>query len=107
MSARISPVVPENRFDSVDALRGLALFGVLVADMRSYSAPDQVYGSITRMFPGLADVIAQGAIDLFITGKCITIFTVLFGIGFGIQVSRAQKRGVPLSFYTRRMLILL
>ncbi len=107
MSAKISPVVPENRFDSMDALRGLALLGVLIADMRGYSAPDQVYGSITRMFPALPDIIAQGAIDLFITGKCITLFTVLFGIGFGIQVSRAQKRNVSLSFFTRRMVILL
>jgi uncharacterized protein len=107
MSAKISPVVPENRFDSLDALRGLALFGVLAADMRGYSAPDAVYANIGRMFPALPDVIAQSAIDLFITGKCITLFTVLFGIGFGIQASRAQKRGVSLSFYTRRMLILL
>jgi uncharacterized protein len=107
MSARLSPVVPQNRFDTLDALRGVALFGVLIADMRGYCAPDAIYGNQARLFPGLPDVIAQSAVDLFITGKGITLFTVLFGIGFGIQVSRAQKRGASLSFIARRLIILL
>jgi uncharacterized protein len=107
MSARLSPVVPENRFDTMDALRGFALFGVLIADMRGYCAPDLVYGNVARLFPGLPSQIAQAVVDLFITGKGITLFTVLFGAGFGIQISRAQKLGASLSFITRRLLILL
>src|SRR5208282_1896248 len=52
-------------------------------------------------------VLAQAFIDLFFQGKFISIFSFLFGLGFAIQLTRAEARGVRfLGFYPRRLLAL-
>ena len=91
----------------IDILRGLALFGILAANMRAFNAPFAVYGDIAKLFPGMADQIAQASIDALISVKCLTLFSFLFGLGFAVQMSRAEERGRPVSFYPRRLWILL
>jgi uncharacterized protein len=103
----MSPVSSRERIDVVDVLRGLALFGILAANMRGFNAPGQVYGEIEFLFHHTADLAAQGFIDFFISGKCISLFSFLFGIGFAIQMTRAGERGSSVSFYPRRLFILL
>lgn len=72
--------------------------------MRGFDAPPAVYGNIKVLFHGRADVIAQGFIDIFIQGKFITLFSFLFGMGFAVQLTRAQARGARfMSFYPRRL----
>ena len=41
-------------------------------------------------------------IDALISAKCITLFSFLFGLGFAVQMSRAEERGRLVSFYPRR-----
>jgi hypothetical protein len=82
----------------------MALFGILAANMRGFNAPSLVYGNIKPLFHGTADMIAQGFIDIFIQGKFVTLFSFLFGLGFAVQLSRAEARGARfLSFYPRRL----
>ncbi|MEP6534234.1 MAG: DUF418 domain-containing protein [Bryobacteraceae bacterium] len=106
-SSRLTPVSAAERIGVIDILRGLALFGILAANMRAFNAPFEVYGNIWKLFPGTADQIAQGAIDVLITVKAMTLFSFLFGLGFAVQMSRAEERGRPVSFYPRRLGILL
>jgi len=104
---RVGPVSLSERILFIDLLRGMALFGILAANMRAFVAPLDAYGDIQALFHGRADVLAQWFIDAFIQGKFITIFSFLFGMGFAIQLSRAEARGVRfLSFYPRRLLAL-
>ena len=106
-SPRVGPVSLSERILFIDVLRGMALFGILAANMRAFFAPLDCYDHIAVLFPGRADVAAQFFIDAFIQGKFITIFSFLFGMGFAIQMSRADARGVRfLSFYPRRLLAL-
>jgi uncharacterized protein len=106
-SQRVSPVSLSERILFIDVLRGLALFGILAANMRAFFAPLDIYGNIGALYPGRADVLAQAFIDVFIQGKFISIFSFLFGLGFAIQMSRAEARGVRfLGFYPRRLLAL-
>jgi uncharacterized protein len=106
-SPRVGPVSLSERILFIDVLRGMALFGILAANMRAFFAPLDCYGNIGVLFHGRADVAAQLFIDAFIQGKFITIFSFLFGMGFAIQMSRAEARGVRfLSFYPRRLLAL-
>ena len=101
------PVSLSERILFIDVLRGMALFGILAANMRGFFAPLDVYGYIQVLFHSRADMLAQGFIDTFIQGKFITIFSFLFGMGFAIQMSRAEARGVRfLGFYPRRLLAL-
>jgi uncharacterized protein len=104
---RVGPVSLSERILFIDVLRGMALFGILAANMRALAGPIEIYDRIQVLFPGRADVLAQWFIDAFIQGKFISIFSFLFGMGFAIQLSRAEARGVRfLSFYPRRLLAL-
>lgn len=104
---RVGPVSLSERILFIDVLRGMALFGILAANMRAFFAPMDAYGAIQVLYPGHADVIAQWFVDAFIQVKFVTIFSFLFGMGFAIQMSRAEARGVRfLGFYPRRLLAL-
>jgi uncharacterized protein len=106
--AHMVPVRVSDRIEFIDVLRGVALFGILAANMRGLNAPSAIYGHNELLFPGFADRFVQGLIDTFISGKFITIFACLFGLGFAVQMSRAEARGVSVgSFYPRRLLVLL
>ena len=106
-AAQVGPVTLAERIQFIDVLRGMALFGILAANMRAFFAPLDIYDHIETLFPGRADVVAQWFIDAFIQGKFISIFSFLFGMGFANQMSRAEAKGVKfLSFYPRRLLAL-
>jgi len=103
----VGPVSLSERIQYIDVLRGMALFGILAANMRAFFAPMDAYDHILALFPGRADVIGQFFVDAFIQGKFISIFSFLFGMGFAIQMSRAEAKGVKfLGFYPRRLLAL-
>jgi uncharacterized protein len=106
-SQRVGPVNLSERILFIDILRGMALFGILAANMRAFFAPLDAYGTIGVLFHSRADILAQAFVDTFIQGKFISIFSFLFGMGFAIQLSRAEARGVRfLGFYPRRLLAL-
>src|SRR5271170_7202814 len=101
---RGGPITSAERILYIDILRGMALFGILAANMRGFNAPSDLYGNISPLFHGRADLIAQGFIDIFIQGKFVTLFSFLFGLGFAVQMSRAEARGAKfMSFYPRRL----
>ncbi|HLW75677.1 MAG TPA: DUF418 domain-containing protein, partial [Bryobacteraceae bacterium] len=103
----VGPITSGERILYIDVLRGMALFGILAANMRAFSAPPSLYGNIRPLFHSMPDLIAQGFIDIFIQGKFITLFSFLFGLGFAVQLSRAEARGAKfMSFYPRRLLAL-
>jgi len=106
-SQRVGPITLSERIVFIDVLRGMALFGILAANMRAFFAPLDCYDYIGVLYHGRADVLAQFFIDALIQGKFISIFSFLFGLGFAIQMSRAEARGVRfLGFYPRRLLAL-
>jgi uncharacterized protein len=98
------PVTAAERILYIDILRGMALFGILAANMRGFNAPADAYGNIGVLFHGRADRIAQAFIDIFMQGKFVTLFSFLFGLGFAVQLTRAEARGAKfMSFYPRRL----
>jgi len=106
-SPRVGPIAQSERIVFIDVLRGMALFGILAANMRAFFAPMDVYDNIGVLFHSRADVIAQTFIEALIQGKFISIFSFLFGLGFAVQMSRAEARGVRfMGFYPRRLLAL-
>ena len=90
------PIEKQKRIESVDALRGLALFGILLANVpyvENDSLSDKTFGFL---------------LHLLIEKKFITIFSILFGFGFYVQLKRAEEAGIRFtSYYLKRMLILL
>ena len=103
----MQPVQANERIDLIDIVRGLALFGILAANIRGFAGPAVAYFQPSIMWPGFADRLAQAFVDTFIQGKFITIFAVLFGVGFAVQLSRAEARGAKFgAYYVRRLLLL-
>ena len=101
---KAAPITAAERILYIDILRGMALFGILAANMRGFNAPESVYGHIQVLFHGRADLIAQAFIDIFIQAKFVTLFSFLFGLGFAVQLTRAETRGGRfMSFYPRRL----
>src|SRR4051794_584127 len=89
----MTPTSARERIDVIDILRGLALFGILAANMRGFSAPSQVYFDIEALFKGHLDQVVQDWIYILVQGKFITLFSFLFGLGFAVQMDRARERG--------------
>ena len=96
------------RLEVVDAVRGFALFGILAANMRAFHSPAELSYFPSALWNSSLDRVAETIIDTLIGWKFLTIFAVLFGLGFAIQMERAEARGLRfLSCYSRRMVVLL
>lgn len=103
----VGPVTLSERILLIDVLRGVALFGILAANMRGFFAPLDAYMDIGVLYHSRTDLLAQGFITTFIQGKFISIFSFLFGMGFAIQMSRSEARGARfMGFYPRRLMAL-
>ena len=105
----LAPVSPRERITQLDVLRGIALFGVLLANIWLWFS-----GTIFR-FPELmprlsqfsADTVAFFLVAIFVSGKAITTFSFLFGLGFAVQMMRAEASGRAVGpLFSRRMAIL-
>ena len=98
--ARIDPIDPRARLGSVDAVRGFALFGVLLVNMYNFGA----------YAPEWTDAIDRASSTLMhsvFETKSWRLFSLLFGFGFALQLAKAmsqarvslwfllQKGGVP------------
>ncbi|MCM2317160.1 MAG: DUF418 domain-containing protein [Thermoanaerobaculia bacterium] len=105
--AEIGPIAAAERVELIDIVRGLALFGILAANMRGFAGPASAYVDPSIFWGAMPDRIAQAVIDTFIQGKFVTIFACLFGVGFAVQLERGEARGVKIGrVYARRLGIL-
>ena len=95
----------KDRIISIDIIRGLALFGILLINVKAF----QVFTDDVQLpdYNGLNGMI-ESLIQIFIEKKFFSIFSFLFGVGFYIFASRAENRGdKPRWRFARRLLALL
>lgn len=103
----IGPVRSGERYILLDALRGLALLGICLANFPEFSLytflkEDAAAGMSTA---GI-DRIVRYLQYVFIDGKFYTLFSILFGIGFSIIISNAMRKQVNgFAIFYRRMVI--
>ncbi len=96
------------RIDLLDALRGLALFGILLANVRYWAGWNFLDEQGKNALAGPAAAIVEFAHTAVIDGKFYTIFSLLFGIGFALQLSRLETRSrSATAIYVRRLVVLL
>ncbi len=109
MKTAMHPTLSNERYEVLDVLRGFALLGVMIANMAYHSgfwflSLDKQQ---TLSFSELGEPI-MFTIHLVTEGKFYSIFSLLFGIGFGLQIHRAMERGQPFAGrFARRLLVLL
>lgn len=97
-----APTPAAGRLPLIDTLRALALLGVIVMNivgMQMAFIGDKVMASPTPA------ELAWASFDLIaLQGKARSCFAFLFGVGFGVMLLRAQRRGDGFgAFYVRRM----
>ena len=105
----LQPIKQQDRLAVVDSLRGLALLGILLANIPFQAEnSNNVYGSSQHLVASqYLDSLLQTLVSLLIDKKFITIFSILFGFGFYIQVKRAEEKGINFKwYYLRRMFVL-
>jgi len=102
------PTQAGERFEVLDVVRGLALFGIISANMILYSLYiDLSDASKAALVTHSADRVLDYVELLLIEGKFYTIFSVLFGIGFSVVLSRGRAKGLNVyRFYARRAFFL-
>ena len=109
-AATLQPVSARERIQLIDVLRGFALFGVLLANM-AWLSGDFIVMTKERAasLPTAAiDPYAKYLINFFVDMKANTIFAFLFGLGFSVQMMRAEERGQRIApVYARRLAVLL
>lgn len=98
----IGPTTERQRHVILDALRGLALMGIALANFPEFglwtflSSEEQTAMSTVHI-----DEIVRFLQYMLVDGKFYTIFSVLFGIGFSLILAHHGRR-----LFVRRMLIL-
>lgn len=92
---KLQPISKGARIEAVDALRGFALLGVLLANV-PIAGPDTIAGQWDTVLTFLSNFL--------ISKKFITAFSILFGFGFYIQMTRAEEKGVNFrNYFLKRM----
>jgi len=82
----------QDRIQVLDVLRGFALAGILIINAMSILAVKGSTPAFTVDIP-IADRTLQDLILFFVESKFFTLFSLLFGIGFAIQIQSAEKQG--------------
>lgn len=90
----------KKRYVILDALRGFAILGIILANfpefsLWTFSDPSTWTGT---------DRITRALQTMFVDGKFYTLFSLLFGMGFSIQLANAEGK---LKTFYRRMTVLL
>ena len=103
------PTQTQERIEVLDVIRGIALLGILIANMSFFSSPAlylEVLG--INLWTGFWNETTTSFINLFVQGKFYSIFSFLFGLGFAIFFERAiAKTTRPNLLFNKRLLILL
>jgi len=99
-AANLAPVAPHERVHALDVLRGWALFGVLWSNLNDWYGTTDPVTSLDRALSWTQEYLIES--------RFVSLLVILFGIGFGIQLTRANECGIDVrNTYYRRSAALL
>jgi uncharacterized protein len=105
---RPAPAFRAERIEAIDALRGLALFGVLMVNLVTEFRVSIFAQFLPEPTAGTAwDKLVMLVVSTGLETKAFCLFSLLFGIGLAIQFDRLQSRPDRLVLLLRRMAALL
>jgi uncharacterized protein len=108
-SSEFAPTTSNDRIESLDVLRGLALFMILAANMPAFNSPIYYLDQAGQhLWLSRVDHLVDTFVFLFIQNESVSLFSFLFGLGFAMQLIRARSYGAPFTLlYTRKLLALI
>jgi uncharacterized protein len=96
------------RLESIDILRGLALFGVLTVNLVTEFRVSIFAQFLTQPSePDLIDRAVLQFVHYALELKAFALFSFLFGVGLAMQFERLSNTEWPLYWLTRRLIVLL
>ena len=109
---RPSPVTASQAAGSIqviDAVRGFAVLGILLANIQSWSGYKFLPFEYIEQLPGYSwDHYFNLLHHWLVDGRFYSIFSILFGVGFGIQYVKHRDDQPPfIGMYRRRLAFLL
>jgi uncharacterized membrane protein YeiB len=100
----LRPIASSERIQALDVVRGFALIGIFLMNIEWFNRPIAELGMGLPHNVGGADWLAGYLIYILVQGKFWTMFSFLFGMGFAVMLTRAERAGrnflVP---YVRRI----
>ncbi len=92
-TTRAGPLADAGRITNLDALRGVAVLGILLMNAVSYGLPDAAYFNISLANDTPLDWIIGGLGEVLIDQKFMGVFSLLFGAGIVLFADRAEAKG--------------
>ena len=104
-----APVSKKNRTQSIDTLRGVALFGILIMNIIAFAFPFGAYfNPIVDGATEGGNLMAYMITDIFFEGSMRTIFSMLFGAGVILFTAKPDKGPISVAdLYFRRTILLI
>jgi uncharacterized protein len=105
-----APVSQQERITILDSLRGIAILGILLMNIPGFALPDPVIDDPSVLGESGANFKTWYFIDWFMEGSQRALFSMLFGAGIILFISRQEKKtdGLwPADYFFRRQLWLL
>jgi uncharacterized protein len=92
MPSQATPVSARERILTLDVIRGFALLGIFIMNMPYFNTSFFAGADGTHLWPAWWDRTAETARDVLFSGKFNSMFSMLFAIGFTIQLGRLEQR---------------
>lgn len=86
-----SPSRDTQRIEHLDALRGFALFGILIVNIGVFASPWFGLGAADPAFDAPWDRLVHGSIAALFEMKFYLLFSFLFGYSFQLQLDSARR----------------
>jgi uncharacterized protein len=104
----LAPVAEKDRIKLIDALRGVALLGILLMNIPGFSMADYSSESF-KSDPKNVNFWVSAVISVFFEGKMRALFGMIFGAGVLLFVSKKEQAGrsVTALFYRRMFWLIL
>ena len=100
-------IAARSRSEMLDALRGVALLGILLVNISYFSgwwdSPRDVHA--TQWGNAAAPAVAF-LLEWLVAGKFYSLFSLMFGVGFAIQLERLRALGSSVGIYVKRLVLL-
>lgn len=107
MTDNYKPVAKKERLVVLDVLRGFALIGIAFANVLSWSGIKfMLISDIQDLGDFSTDVFLYKLLKYFVDTKFYTIFSLLFGIGFSMQITKYKDSPGFIPLYRRRLALL-
>ncbi|UOF13463.1 DUF418 domain-containing protein [Lysobacter capsici] len=89
----LAPIPERDRLQALDALRGIALLGILLSNVSGFAGPlNELREGIDPALRG-SDRVLSAFVYLVVRDKFWTLFALLFGMGFAVMLERARVAG--------------